>query len=159
MSVFTGKTSGRSDDNIESIKKRFRTYINETTPVLQYYDFKGLVSKIDGTREVEAVWTDSSAAIEAMEKRFTAANSSQARSRPLAPRPSSTPRLHTPGIPTICAMERLQICVHMYSTNEQSTASTEALVARVSAEAGKRFGEGKVTVSGRAVYLSMARKF
>eukprot|EP00966_Prymnesium_polylepis_P215878 4998072-Prymnesium_polylepis.1 len=25
-----GKTSGRTDDNIESIKKRFHTYVNET---------------------------------------------------------------------------------------------------------------------------------
>jgi UMP-CMP kinase len=33
-----GKTSGRTDDNIESIRKRFRTYQNETKPILEYYD-------------------------------------------------------------------------------------------------------------------------
>jgi UMP-CMP kinase len=33
-----GKTSGRSDDNIETIKKRFRTYIESTVPVINYYD-------------------------------------------------------------------------------------------------------------------------
>ncbi|KAJ1733964.1 bifunctional uridylate/adenylate kinase [Coemansia biformis] len=32
-----GKTSGRSDDNIESIKKRFRTYVNDSRPVIESY--------------------------------------------------------------------------------------------------------------------------
>ena len=32
-----GKTSGRSDDNIESIKKRFVTYENETKEIIKYY--------------------------------------------------------------------------------------------------------------------------
>ena len=30
-----GKTSGRTDDNIESIRKRFKTYQNETMPILR----------------------------------------------------------------------------------------------------------------------------
>jgi len=62
-----GKTSGRSDDNIESIRKRFRTYVNETQPIIAYYDFAGLVHKIDGTRAVEEVWADSQKAIDSME--------------------------------------------------------------------------------------------
>src|SRR6266704_7010703 len=32
-----GKTSGREDDNVESIKKRFRTYKNDTMPVIEYH--------------------------------------------------------------------------------------------------------------------------
>ena len=32
-----GKTSGRSDDNIESIKKRFVTYENETKEIIKYF--------------------------------------------------------------------------------------------------------------------------
>ena len=32
-----GKTSGRSDDNIESIKKRFGTYEKETKEVIKYF--------------------------------------------------------------------------------------------------------------------------
>ena len=65
-----GKTSGRSDDNIESIKKRFRTYQNETTPILAYYDHQKIVHKIDGTREVDAVWADTASAIASIEGRF-----------------------------------------------------------------------------------------
>ena len=30
-----GKTSGRDDDNIESIKKRFVTFTNDTSPVVE----------------------------------------------------------------------------------------------------------------------------
>lgn len=33
-----GETSGRSDDNIESIKKRFVTYKAETREIVKYYD-------------------------------------------------------------------------------------------------------------------------
>ena len=32
-----GETSGRSDDNIESIKKRFVTYENETKEIVKYF--------------------------------------------------------------------------------------------------------------------------
>jgi adenylate kinase family enzyme len=32
-----GKTSGRIDDNIDVIKKRFETYNNETKPVIDYF--------------------------------------------------------------------------------------------------------------------------
>lgn len=32
-----GETSGREDDNIESIKKRFRTFEETSMPVINYY--------------------------------------------------------------------------------------------------------------------------
>lgn len=41
-----GKTSGREDDNVESIKKRFRTYANDTMPVIQYYAAQGKVAEV-----------------------------------------------------------------------------------------------------------------
>mmetsp|Transcript_45349 Transcript_45349/g.119021 ORF Transcript_45349/g.119021 Transcript_45349/m.119021 type:complete len:352 (-) Transcript_45349:414-1469(-) len=67
-----GKTSGRTDDNLESIKKRFDTYLKETMPILSYYEHQELVHKIDGTREVGAVWADSQKAVDAIEKRLCA---------------------------------------------------------------------------------------
>ena len=51
-----GKTSGRVDDNVESIRKRFAVFERETMPVLQYYEYLGLVHKVDGTRPVDEVW-------------------------------------------------------------------------------------------------------
>lgn len=51
-----GKTSGRSDDNIESIKKRFRTFQEESVPVLDKFDKDGLLRRVDSGRSVEEVW-------------------------------------------------------------------------------------------------------
>ncbi|KAF9451236.1 UMP-CMP kinase [Macrolepiota fuliginosa MF-IS2] len=50
------KTSGREDDNIDSIRKRFRTYKNETMPVINYYEGKGKTATIDGSGSIEEVY-------------------------------------------------------------------------------------------------------
>ena len=52
------KTSGRSDDNLETIKKRFRTYINETKPIIDIFDTLGKVRKIDSTGTIKDVFTE-----------------------------------------------------------------------------------------------------
>jgi adenylate kinase family enzyme len=41
--------SGRSDDNPESLNKRFHTYMNDTMPIIQYYKEKNLVKKVDAS--------------------------------------------------------------------------------------------------------------
>ena len=50
-----GKTSGRSDDNLNSIRKRFRTFIETSMPVIEYYEAKGKVHRIDATRPIDQV--------------------------------------------------------------------------------------------------------
>lgn len=50
-----GKTSGRADDNEESIRKRFRTFIETSMPVVDYYEKQGRVVKIDATPTAEEV--------------------------------------------------------------------------------------------------------
>ena len=52
------ETSGRNDDNIESLKKRFATFRNETMPIVDYYDKQGKCRKIDGLRSIEEVFAD-----------------------------------------------------------------------------------------------------
>jgi UMP-CMP kinase len=62
-----GKTSGRSDDNVETIKKRFRksnspfyylcqlltgTYTNDTMPVIKYYE---KLNKVAEVRDLSSV--------------------------------------------------------------------------------------------------------
>lgn len=42
-----GESSGRSDDNPESLKKRFNTYINDTMPIVDHYRAQDLVKTID----------------------------------------------------------------------------------------------------------------
>ncbi|KAJ2892131.1 bifunctional uridylate/adenylate kinase, partial [Coemansia aciculifera] len=51
-----GKTSGRSDDNIESIKKRFNTYVNDSKPVIEAYEKEGKVITISCQDSVDAVY-------------------------------------------------------------------------------------------------------
>jgi UMP-CMP kinase len=53
-----GLTSGRSDDNVESIRKRFLTYQEQTRPVLEYYEKKGQVRRIRADRTEEEVYND-----------------------------------------------------------------------------------------------------
>jgi len=50
--------SGRSDDNEESLKKRFVTFVNATEPIIKHFDEQNLVKTINAERDVEAVWTD-----------------------------------------------------------------------------------------------------
>lgn len=42
-----GKTSGRADDNEESIRKRFRTFVETSMPVVEYFEKQGRTVKID----------------------------------------------------------------------------------------------------------------
>jgi len=58
-----GKTSGREDDNTESIKKRFRTYKIDTMPVIEHYFAQGKVAEIDSSGSVEDVYKSTSVVI------------------------------------------------------------------------------------------------
>ncbi|KAI0557927.1 Nucleoside diphosphate kinase [Gracilaria domingensis] len=50
-----GKTSGRTDDNIASIRKRFNTFVTTSMPVIEYYEAKGKVHRIDATQSIDTV--------------------------------------------------------------------------------------------------------
>ena len=51
-----GKTSGRSDDNAESIKKRFRVFVETSMPVVEYFEKEGKVVKIEATKSPEEIY-------------------------------------------------------------------------------------------------------
>ncbi|OAV95471.1 cytidylate kinase [Puccinia triticina 1-1 BBBD Race 1] len=53
-----GKTSGREDDNEESIKKRFRTFIETSMPVVEYYQHKNKVVKVNSDKSIEEVYKE-----------------------------------------------------------------------------------------------------
>lgn len=53
-----GKTSGRSDDNEESIKKRFKTFVETSMPVVDYFEKAGKVEKVPATKPAEGVYED-----------------------------------------------------------------------------------------------------
>ncbi len=51
------KESGgaRSDDNVETLKKRLAVYHEQTAPIIPYYENVGSLHVIDGTQSIEAV--------------------------------------------------------------------------------------------------------
>ena len=51
-----GETSGRSDDNAESIKKRFKTFVETSMPVVEYFEKEGKVVKVDATEGPEQIY-------------------------------------------------------------------------------------------------------
>ncbi|KAK2650903.1 hypothetical protein Ddye_018392 [Dipteronia dyeriana] len=51
-----GRNQGREDDNIETIRKRFKVFLESSLPVVQYYESKGKVRKIDAAKPVEEVF-------------------------------------------------------------------------------------------------------
>ncbi|XP_067139415.1 UMP-CMP kinase-like isoform X2 [Centruroides vittatus] len=50
--------SGRSDDNEESLMKRFNTYKVDTLPIINFYEKQNLVKKLDGTKPAQKVFED-----------------------------------------------------------------------------------------------------
>ncbi|KAJ2917611.1 hypothetical protein MD484_g2760, partial [Candolleomyces efflorescens] len=61
-----GKTSGREDDNVESITKRFRTYANDTMPVIEYYASQDKVAEIDSSASIEQVYEAAKDAVQSI---------------------------------------------------------------------------------------------
>ncbi|MGB8508846.1 MAG: adenylate kinase [Pyrinomonadaceae bacterium] len=52
------KLNHRADDNEETSRTRLATYERDTQPLLDYYDATNRLRRVDGTREVEAIYVD-----------------------------------------------------------------------------------------------------
>ena len=48
----------RSDDNVDTLRKRLATYHNQTGPVVEYYKGKGLWVGIDAAQSPSVVWNN-----------------------------------------------------------------------------------------------------
>lgn len=53
-----GETSGRADDNMESIKKRFRVFVETSMPVVEEFEKQGKVVKVNAERDPDEVYKD-----------------------------------------------------------------------------------------------------
>ncbi len=51
-----GETSGRDDDNIDSIRKRFRTFRDTSMPVVEWFEARGQLRRVSSAQAVEEVW-------------------------------------------------------------------------------------------------------
>jgi adenylate kinase len=45
----------RADDNAETVRQRLKAYHSQTTPIIAYYDARGLVRRVDGMRPIDEV--------------------------------------------------------------------------------------------------------
>ncbi|KAA8515790.1 hypothetical protein F0562_018599 [Nyssa sinensis] len=50
------RNQGREDDNIETIRKRFKVYMESSLPVIEYYKSKGKVHRINAEKSIEEVF-------------------------------------------------------------------------------------------------------
>lgn len=53
-----GKTSGRADDNAESIKKRFKTFVETSMPVVEYFEKEGKVVKVKAIKGPDDIYEE-----------------------------------------------------------------------------------------------------
>jgi UMP-CMP kinase len=53
-----GATSGRSDDNVESIRKRFKVFIESTMPIVDHFREIGKLRIVHTDRAVPIVWEE-----------------------------------------------------------------------------------------------------
>lgn len=54
-----GLDSGRTDDNLEVLKKRFKTYENETFPLIPQFKERGTpVLEVDGEQKADEVYSN-----------------------------------------------------------------------------------------------------
>ncbi|GMI86217.1 hypothetical protein like AT5G26667 [Hibiscus trionum] len=50
------RNQGRDDDNIETVRKRFKVFLESSLPVIEYYKAKGKVREIDAAKPIEEVF-------------------------------------------------------------------------------------------------------
>ncbi len=62
------KTSGRSDDNIDIIRNRFKIYESETRPVMDFYKSLGKYHAVEGLSSVEGVFANIKEKIESLKR-------------------------------------------------------------------------------------------
>ena len=62
--VCGGDLYQRKDDTVESLTVRLDEYSKQTAPVLDYYEQKGIVSRINADQPIENVWSDVLKALE-----------------------------------------------------------------------------------------------
>jgi pyrimidine 5'-nucleotidase len=59
-----GKTSGRADDDVEVLKKRFKTMNEVTMPVIKRLEFESTVRKVNAVQSKEDVWKETEMALD-----------------------------------------------------------------------------------------------
>lgn len=66
--LLRGKQTGRTDDNMETVKNRLDVYHNQTSPLQEFYKEKGLYQAINGTGKIEEIFADICRAVDAVKQ-------------------------------------------------------------------------------------------
>lgn len=64
--ILRGQQTGRSDDNMETVKNRLAVYHNQTSPLQAFYKEKGLYQAIKGTGKIDEIFADICRAVDAV---------------------------------------------------------------------------------------------
>ena len=51
-----GKLYQRNDDNLEALNNRYELYVKKTEPIINYYNKKGVLYRIDGNKTIDEVF-------------------------------------------------------------------------------------------------------
>lgn len=51
-----GELYQRDDDKEETVRQRFKVYMENTAPLIEYYEKKGILHKVDGTKNIDEVF-------------------------------------------------------------------------------------------------------
>lgn len=61
--ICEGELYQRSDDVAETVENRIKVYLDETSPLIEYYTNEGILIDIDGQQDIDKVYEDISAAL------------------------------------------------------------------------------------------------
>jgi adenylate kinase len=61
-----GQMSGRSDDNLDTIKQRLNVYHSQTSPLRDFYMEEGNYHAIPGTGDIDAIFADIKSRLDAL---------------------------------------------------------------------------------------------
>ena len=64
--ILRGQQTGRSDDNMETVKNRLDVYHNQTSPLKAFYEEKGLYKAIPGTGTIDEIFDRIKQAVDAV---------------------------------------------------------------------------------------------
>jgi len=88
-----GETSGRADDNAETIRKRFKTFVDQSIAVVDKYTAKGNCHKISAVPGPEEVFAEVAAALDAAEAKWRKEDAVEmAKSMVVPPVPGALPK-------------------------------------------------------------------
>ncbi|GJN29906.1 hypothetical protein PR202_gb18169 [Eleusine coracana subsp. coracana] len=72
------RNQGRDDDNIDTIRRRFEVFQEATLPVVQYYEKRGKLRRVDGAKSPDEVFKDVKAIFEQLNTQANGGSRAQA---------------------------------------------------------------------------------